>query len=368
MILGYNLFLYLKTNWCKVTIITFCSFIILIILLYYYKQIWRFFVSLFVLLKICFDIISKPIQFLIEIARFQLKKDVLSLKLALTLQFKNDALFPNILLNLFLIILLFATLFFAYNIQNQDYKSTLYMFGGAVISIWITHITSILISIKNVIENLETSYTIVADMRQLLTTHYEQLIAFFPYKDDLFKLNGDILYVTPVHAGLDDRYLNEELTNTFLTYMEQLGLQVLNNSFSTQATKNLIQCLLNQQFNRQMSQNTTINSKDYISNNLISLYQQVLTCINKLLSLNAQYPQWDIDKQLVGQVSMMCYVYIIKLANCIMCAQREFEMYEEYIKYISHPPKLLISNKLEDIVKLNQEIKKKAKIKQKNQR
>lgn len=361
MMLGHELFLYLKTNWLKVTIITLSSFIILTTLLCQYKSIWRFIVSIFILFKIFIEVISKPIQLLLEIFKFKLKKDYLSIKLALTLKVKNGFLLSNILLNLFLIFLLFLTLLVAYNIQNDDYKSTLYMLGGAVVSIWITHITSIILSINNLIENLETSYTVIADMRQLLTTHYEQLIPFFPYHDDLFKKDGDILYITPVHAGLDNNYLNEELTKTFLTYMEQLNLQILYNSFIPKSTNNLIQCLLKQQFNRQMLQNTVINLKEYISNNLISLFQQVLTCINKMLSLNAQYPNWDTDKQLASQMSMLCYVYIIKLTNCIIFVQREFNIYNEYITHVSHPPRLPISNKLDDVIKLNQEIKKKAK-------
>ena len=48
MMLGHELFLYLKTNWLKVTIITLSSFIILTTLLCQYKSIWRFLVSVFI--------------------------------------------------------------------------------------------------------------------------------------------------------------------------------------------------------------------------------------------------------------------------------------------------------------------------------
>ena len=66
-------------------------------------------------------------------------------------------------------------------------------------------------------------------------------------------------------------------------------------------------------------------------------------------------------KEKVLQMQHLFYVYIIKLTNCIIFVQREFNIYNEYITHVSHPPRLPISNKLDDVIKLNQEIKKKAK-------
>lgn len=355
---------YFKEHWFTLTIITITLFFVtIVVLLFKYKSILQFIRFLYALSKLCFMVILKPLRFLFDILKFQCKKDILSIQLALTLKMKNDALLPNIFLNMFIATLSVFTLILAYNIQNNDYKSTLYMIDGALISIWLTHFVNIISSLLKVVENLETSYTVIADVRQMLTTHYEQLIPFFPYKDDLFKKGSDILYITPVHAGLDNNYLNEELAKNFLAYIQQLNLETLYNSFNSQAAKNLIQVISNQQTNRQVIQHEVINTKEFIANSINSLFQQVISCINKILSFSTQFPNWELDRELSPQMSMLFYVYIVKLTNCILFVQQEFKMYSKYVNHVSHPPKLPIVKNLEDVVNINQQIKQKNKIK-----
>ncbi len=358
-----NLFFNFKEHLLASIILILIFIIFISIILYKFKTILSFIKFTLELLNILSNIVVEPIKFLSEIIKFQIIKINLSVKLALILKIKNDCLLPNIFLNFILLFLSLSIIFIAHKIGNDDYKSTLYMIDGAIISIWITHITSIVVSINRLIENLENSYTAVADIRQLLATHYELLIPFFPYKDNLFKRGDDILYITPVRTGVDDNYLNEELAKTFLTYLGELDLKTLYTSFDTAATKNLIMYISNHQINRQMTQNTVISSKEYMSNVLNSLFQQVLSCINKIIAFNLQYPIWDTDKELSPQMSMFCYIYILKLTNCIIFAQREFALYDRYIKHISHPPTFSIIKNLDDAVKSNTSIKNKHKVK-----
>ena len=52
-------------------------------------------------------------------------------------------------------------------------------------------------------------------------------------------------------------------------------------------------------------------------------------------------------------MSELLRVYIVKLTNCIIFLQREFNLYDEYISFISHPPKLFSCNRLEDVIRIN---------------
>lgn len=351
--LEQSIIYFIKTHVLSTTITGFILMVLLFIIAFNFKFIINSFLIIEKLFRYCLKILFLPISLMLSMLTFQIKKTYLALKLALKFQLQNNYLLPKILLNLILLTIVITSINIAFVTTNIDMKSTIYMFGGTLISIWITHTAAIVLDIYQKIKNLNFTFMTIADMRQLSVTLYDFLVPYFPYKDDLFKKDDNIIYITPICTNLDKNYLKENLAMNFLGYLEQLKPNDLYLSFNNIAVKSLIECIRKQQNTFQMTQNTIFIAKDFIPQSLNSLFQQVMSCINRILSLDLKYPNWSNDIQLSHQLSELLRVYIIKLTNCIIFLQREFNLYDEYISFISHPPKLFSCNKLEDVIRMN---------------
>lgn len=351
--LKQSIMYFIKTHMLSISIISFILIILLFVFAFNFKTIINSLLIIKNLFRYCLKILSLPISFMLSMLTFQIRKSYLALKLALKFQFQNNYLLPKILLNLILLTIVIISINIAFGATNVDMKSTIYMFSGTLVSIWITHTVTIVLDIYQKIKNLNFTFMTIADMRQLSVSLYDFLVPYFPYKDDLFKKDDNIIYITPICTSLDKNYLKENLAINFVGYLEQLKANDLYLSFNKIAVNSLIECIRKQQNTLQMTQNTIFIAKDFIPQSLNSLFQQVMSCINHILSLDLRYPNWSNDIQLSRQMSELLRVYIVKLTNCIIFLQREFNLYDEYISFISHPPKLFSCNRLEDVIRIN---------------
>ncbi len=227
---------------------------IIFIIAFNYKSIITYIKICYKAMRYCFSLLFslKPIW---QMLAFQLKRTYYSLGLVLKMQLQNNYLAPNIILNTLLLIIFYISIKLAVYSSNTDIKSILYMISGTLISIWITHISAIIISIFYTLENLNLAYITIADMRQLTISLYDLLIPFFPYKDDLFKQGKNIIYITPIGTRFDEDYLDEQLALNFIGYFEQIDSKILFNYFNVTSTITLIKHIKNQRDTCQMFQN-----------------------------------------------------------------------------------------------------------------
>lgn len=352
-----NYLLFFKSHSILTISLSIIVILFIFIIAFNYKSIITYIKIFYKMLQYCFSLLLIPLKLIWQMLTFQLKRTYYSLCLVLKMQTQNNYLLPNIIYNTLLLIIFFISIKLAVNSSNSDIKSVLYMISGTIISIWVTHISAIILSIFHTIENLNLVYMTIADIRQLVISLYDLLVPFFPYKDDLFKQDKDIIYITPIGTNFDENYLNEQLALNFIGYFEQIDSKILFNSFNSTATLTLIEYMKNQRATCQMVQNTIILAQKYIPNNLNILFQQVMSCMNKILALSIKYQNWYNDNELSSQISEIFRVYIIKLTHCIIFSQREFKLYKKYVEFVSNPPRLVVHKKLSDVINANKSIK-----------
>ncbi len=300
--------------------------------------------------QIMFKVIKEPILFIIQIIRFKIKEFYLSYKLTLKLKNKDGVLLTNILLNFCLLVCFgFILLYILYE-NNDKTTDILLMLEGAIISIWITHLWKIIYSIYDFSQNLNRLFTTISSMLQAFSTMYEFFIGFFPYGDDLFKKDENILYITP-YGHNDGKVLQEKSAFVFLNYLQSLPPQKLFDSFDEKNSRELANLLEKQQKNLYSIHSFVISSKMYLPNNLIGLYEQVLSVTNNIVSFYSIYK--NLDTQLKSNISKLFTVYIIKLTNTILLLQKEQSLYKDYITHISYPPQLIYVDSLRKATELN---------------
>ena len=226
------------------------------------------------------------------------------------------------------------------------------MLDGCLVSIWITHLSSIISSLYKTSQKLSKIHNGLSAMCELANVLYEFLIGYFPYDDELFRLNNDILYIKPFAIKKDKNIvLDEDTAIIFLAYFEKLTLDKLANTFDKNKAKKYIVGIRNQEINIGYYKFLISDIEDNVPYEIASLFNQVLTLLNTIMSFNNKYNNWD--QQMSFEISNEFFIYIQKLINATLATQREKKLYLKYIAHISHPPKFNNSFSLQNAMFLS---------------
>lgn len=344
---------YINNHIILIIILSFLFLLLLVLLISNLDKIKKAMKFISGILKIVLNIIKEPISFILSIIKFNIKKFILEYKLTFCLKNRNNRLVCDILFNLFLLFIFIIIIFYVTYCTNDKFNNILLMLDGAIISIWITHLIDIINSIRSYAKKLNRTFTTLSTMLQVLSSLYELFVGFFPYNDDLFKKGEDIIYITPYGHG-SDIVLQKESASLFINYFQTLTEEQLINTYNEDNVRKLLSYLISKQEHLRTAHSLMTVSIDYIPDYIIDLFEQVYSLVDKIVDFHQMYK--NMDMQLKKQSSSLYSVYIYKLPVTILILQDEQFLYKEYIKHISHPPKIIFAKTLDDVVNSNKKI------------
>jgi len=275
---------------------------------------------------------------LIKIKIFKIKSFLLALKMI----YIPQKIIREFILHLIFLILTILLLFHGIK-TSEGLSNLLFTLSGAVISIWITIIFNTLNEVSTKLRLLKTIYVLNAGQFQCLREVYLNFIDSFPFTDNLFRKDKDIIYISPI---ITTNFLDEKKLKEFLKYFKSLDQKVLMENFDKQKTRQLIH-----QINKDLQwlnnlHSSSLNFHELQDEKLFCLFDQFFNSLQAFIHYDKY--KWE-DGQILEGLIISLKILLSKMGATIITIQKILPKYEEYIKYVSNPPKLPI---FEDIRKI----------------
>lgn len=226
--------------------------------------------------------------------------------------------------------------------------SILYTLLGAVWSMYVTYVFTVVSHLLKAIRYLSLSYQDIASMQGCLDAVFKNFMSY-PLNDDFCKKGDDILYISPMKAGggYDELKLIE-----YTNIINNISYADFCKYLDEKTTRFLISQLKSQSFIFNNTYSTILHRQDLIDKDCFLLFSQFYQFLMEFIYMD--YFLWK-DEQIKQGLYVKFKALIYKMNMSIIILQREVQKFKRFVNYNAHQPE---KNKIKLVNYLNNKMEK----------
>jgi hypothetical protein len=237
--------------------------------------------------------------------------------------------------------------------KHTDLISILYTLLGAILSMYVTYVFTVISHLLKAIKYQSLSYQDIASMQGCIDAVFKSFMSY-PLNDDFCKRGENIIYIAPMKAGggYDELKLIE-----YTNIINNISYDDFYKYFDERTTRFLISQLKSQSFIFNNTYSTILHRQDLIDKDCFLLFSQFYQLLMEFIYMD--YFLWK-DEQIKQGLYVKFKALIYKINMSIIVLQREMRKFKRFVDYNAHQPekdriKLVnyLNNKMEKYKKMH---------------